>query len=266
LAKFEGLAMSRAVQANLTALPAAIDALGEAGSSQDLDWRVWCEGQRDAYLADERERLTVSSLNVFGVAQRLSAWPSGKMIAPTASGWAIEAFFRFFAPGEDTRLIFGASLGAMGLGLPQAIGAAFATPRRVVCVEADGGLMLNLQELATLAHYAPKGFVLFVLNNDGYMSIKASQARHFGEEGGADRASGVFIPDYGRVAPAFGLRYVRVESLTELDMLLPTLAEDAPPIFVDLIIDPSESRGPAVKTIIGADGKLSSTPLSEIQW
>lgn len=266
LAKFEGLANSRALQADLAGLPAAIDGLGAAPGSRDQAWLSECQQRKADCLAEERDRLTVESLNVFGVAHRLSSWSSGKTMVTTGSGSAIEAFIRFFAPGEDARLFFGASLGAMGLGLPQAIGAAFATDRQVVCVEADGGLMLNLQELATLAHYAPKGFVLFVLNNDGYVSIHASQNRHFGAQGGAGRASGVFIPDYGRVAPAFGLSYVRIDSLAGLDALLPTLSPDAPPVFVDLMIDRAESRGPSVQTIIGADGRLSSTPLSDIKW
>jgi acetolactate synthase-1/2/3 large subunit len=111
-----------------------------------------------------------------------------------------------------------------------------------------------------------KGFVLFVLNNDGYGSIQASQVRHFGAEGGASKTSGVFIPDYGKVAPAFGLRYLRIDSLEALDALLPTLDANAAPVFVDLMIDATESRGPAVKTVISPDGKLSSTPLSDIQW
>lgn len=266
LAKFEGLADSRAVLADLSDLPAAVESLRSVSPATEPTWLNWCENRRSDSAAEEQARLTVDSLNVFGVARRLSAWSSGKTLVTTGSGSAIEAFIRFFAPAEDTRLFFGASIGAMGLGLPQAIGAAFANERRVICVEADGGLMLNVQELATLAHYAPRGFVLFVLNNDGYVSIHASQTRHFGAPGGADRASGVFIPDYAKVAPAFGLRYERIDSLEGLEALLPTLAPDADPMFVDLIIDRTESRGPAVQTIIGADGRLSSTPLSDIRW
>jgi acetolactate synthase I/II/III large subunit len=266
LAKFEGLPNSRGVLADLAAFPAALDQVGEVEASPDPTWLAWCEARRAEYLADERCRLTVETLNVFGVAARLSPWSAGKTVVTTGSGSAIEAFIRFFVPGDDARLFFGASLGAMGLGLPQAIGASFASARRVVCVEADGGLMLNLQELATLAHYAPKGFVLFVLNNDGYVSIQASQTRHFGARGGADLGSGVFIPDYSRVAPAFGLRYLRIETLAELEALLPTLEADAPPVFVDLMIDPSESRGPAVQTVISGDGRLSSTSLADIRW
>ena len=188
------------------------------------------------------------------------------MFVTTGSGQAVETFLRFFAPAQNSRCFFGASLGAMGLGLPQALGAAFGTERQVICIEADGGLMLNLQELATLAHYAPKGFVLLVLNNDGYASILASQLRHFGSAGGAGRESGVFIPDYQRIAAAFNLDYARVDSYPALEAMLDTLAPDRPPLFVDLCVAPTEARGPAVKTVIGSDGKLSSTPLAELQW
>lgn len=265
LAKFAGLADTRSLQADLAVLPRAARGL-DADPARHAAWRAWCEARRAAYRAEETARLDIGRLNVFGVSKALSAWSAGKTFVPTGSGWAIEAFLRFFQPGEGTRCFFGGSLGAMGLGLPQALGAAFASDRRVICVEADGGLMLNLQELATLAHYAPKGFVLLVLNNNGYGSISASQDRHFGIRSGCDEASGVLIPDYGRIAPAFGLAYRRVDSLAAFQALLPTLDAEAPPIFVDLMIDAEESRGPAVRTIIAPDGRLSSTPLSEIQW
>lgn len=264
LAKFDGLPRTRTLQADLAMLPEAVEAI--APGDQHAEWLAWCEARRADYLAEEIERLDIGRLNVFGVAKALSAWSEHKTFVPTGSGWAIEAFLRFFQPGEGARCFFGGSLGAMGLGLPQALGAAFAGQGRVICVEADGGLMLNVQELATLAHHRPKGFVLFVLNNRGYASISASQDRHFGMRSGSDEGSGVFIPDFADLAPAFGLPYLRIDSLEALEALLPTLDADAPPVFVDLMIDEAESRGPAVKTVIGADGKLSSTPLSDIQW
>ena len=154
----------------------------------------------------------------------------------------------------------------MGLGLPTAIGAAMAGVAPVVCLEGDGGLMLTLQELATLRRQAPKGFVLFILNNDGYQSIRASQERHFGGLNGADSESGLFLPDYQAVAAAFELPYRRVETLEALDTLLPTLPGDAPPIMIDLKLTRTEQRGPGVKTVIGQDGKITSTSLADIGW
>lgn len=264
LAKFADLPKSRTVLANLSALEKAAQTLGSEPVS--TDWLGACAARRDAYLKDERLRLKTDDFNVYGLSQHLSAWSEGKTVVTTGSGQAVETFLRFFAPAEDSRCFFGASLGAMGLGLPQALGAAFATDRQVVCIEADGGLMLNLQELATLAHYAPKGFVLFVVNNDGYASILASQMRHFGSAGGAGRESGVFIPDFERTAAAFNLNYIQIGSHAALEALLPTLSAEAAPVFVDLRVVPTEPRGPAVKTVIAADGKLFSTPLSELQW
>ena len=265
LSKFSGFPNTHAIRADLSLLPAAMNAVGRAGNSNP-GWLRWCEERRSVYLAEERRRLTSQNMNVYGVAAQLSAWSDDKTFVPASSGYAEETFSRFFVPGNRTRFFNGAALGAMGLGLPQAIGAAFGSSKRVICLEADGGIMLNLQELATLSLYAPRGFVLFILNNGGYESIRSSQQRFFGSASGADRESGVFIPEFEDVAHTFRLRYERVESLESLSSLLEVLTADQPPVMVDLIIDKAEPRGPAVRTVIDAQGRPSSTPLSEISW
>ncbi len=265
LRKFESFERTRTVRANLASLAEAVDR-SRTDSDADASWLAFCRERRTEAMQEETKRLGTSALNVYSATSRLSAWSADKTFCPTGSGLAIEALIRFFAPKPGARLFFGASLGSMGLGLPHAIGAAFSTDRPVVCIEGDGGLMLNLQELATLAHYAPPGFVLFILNNDGYQSILASQRRHFGKVAGADKASGVFIPDYAKISAAFGLDYRRIETLADLDRLLPTLAPDAPPMVVDLIVEPSEPRGPTVRTVVGEDGKIRSTSLEDISW
>ncbi len=265
LAKFNNFPNTRRIQADLRLLPAAI-ANANGVSAADPEWLPWCAERRRLYLAEERQRLTSNNMNVYAITQHLSAWADGKVFVPASSGYAEETFSRFFVPGGGTRFFNGAALGAMGLGLPQAIGAAFGSARRVVGLEADGGIMLNLQELATLSHYAPPGFVLFILNNGGYESIRASQTRFFGQTRGTDEGSGVFIPDFADVAHTFGLRYVRAENLETLRALLPSLQQNQPPMIVDLIIDKAEPRGPAVKTMIDAAGRPSSTPLAEISW
>jgi acetolactate synthase-1/2/3 large subunit len=265
LAKFRGFPNTQCIEADLRLLPKAIAEVCQP-SVADTDWLSRCSELRRAYLKEEHNRLASPKMNVYGIAQRLSAWSDGKVFVAASSGYAEETLSRFFVPREGARFFNGAALGAMGLGLPQGIGAAFGSKRRVICLEADGGIMLNLQELATLSYYAPKGFVLFILNNGGYESIRSSQQRHFGSVSGVDRDSGVFIPDFGDVARTFGLRYVRVEQLDTLDALVEKLAADDPPVMIDLIIDKFENRGPAVKTIIDANGLPTSTPLAEISW
>jgi acetolactate synthase-1/2/3 large subunit len=266
LAKFHGYAAAVQTHADLHGLPHAAGQLTSRSSAASEDWLSWCEMRRKEYLAEECRRLASGEMNVYNLTQRISKWAEGKVVVPASSGYAEETFSRFFMPGVGTRFFNGAALGAMGLCLPHAIGATFGSPRRVVCLDADGGIMLNLQELATLAYYVPKGFVILLLNNRGYESIRASQTRHFGMETGVDSNSGVYIPDFSKVAHAFGLRYEAVKSLEDLERLLPELDDECAPILVDMHIPNFESRGPGVRTTMGPDGKPFTTPLSEISW
>lgn len=268
LSKFAQAPRVEGVAASLRALPDAIEIWRGSASPrhEHSDWRKGCVDLMEVEAADEGRRLSVDELNVYGFAQALSAWSEPSVFVPTGSGAAIETFIRFFRPPFGGRCFFSASLGAMGLGLPQAIGAAFDQTERVICIEGDGGIMLNIQELATLAHHAPPGFVLFILNNDGYASIANSQIRHFGHADGAGPDTGVFIPDFAALAAAFGLAYTKVSSLKALKDLIPTLKRDAPPVIVDLNVNRAESRGPTVKTLIDQDGKIRSSSLADISW
>ena len=263
LGKQAGYARSRLIEADLRALKGW--APGGAGRAAEA-WAQACKTERDRYLADEARRLTGDALTVYALARRLSAWSEGKVFVPASSGYAEETLTRFFEPAEGARFFNGAALGAMGVGLPMALGAAFGSNRPVACVDADGGVMLNIQELATLKHYAPPGFVLFVMNNHGYESIRSSQSRHFGKVFGSDAASGLFIPPFHRLAAAFGIDHVRIETPEALDAVLAAWRADAAPVLAEVIIPPTEPRGPGVKARILPDGRPVTSPLAEIDW
>jgi acetolactate synthase I/II/III large subunit len=250
----------------LHAFPAALSGVNELESGASSEWLPWCQEQRQDYLAEEERRMSSSKMNVYNVTQVFNKWADNKTWIPASSGYAEETFSRFFRPGRQSRFFNGASLGSMGLGLAHSIGASFSSPSRICCLEADGGMMLNVQELATLHHYAPKGFVIFLLNNNGYESIRASQTRYFGGVAGVDAESGVFIPSYEKLCAAFGIEYRSVNSVSELEAVLPELSEDAPPVLVDMHIERFEYRGPAVKTVIDKNGRPFSTPLKDLDW
>jgi acetolactate synthase I/II/III large subunit len=266
LNKFGKLPNCDFVHADLRELPAAVAALKSPASDAELGWLSWCQTRRREYLAEEKSRMASDKMNVYNLTTIFNTWSEDKVWVPASSGYAEETFSRFFAPQNGARFFNGAALGSMGLGLPHSIGASFGSARRVCCLEADGGIMLNLQEFATLAHYAPKGFVIFLLNNNGYESIRASQTRFFGGITGVDTASGVYIPSFEKLCKAFGIAYKSIDTPAELEALLPKLDANDPPILIDMHIDQFEYRGPAVKTIMDKNGKPSSTPLSEITW
>ena len=266
LRKFDGFANATTIQADVRGIASVIDALPAPNTAATESWRTWCTTRQKEYNVEETQRLSSENFNVYNVTQVLSAHAANKIFVPASSGYAEETATRFFVPQQGTRFFNGAALGAMGMGLPMAIGAAFGSDRQVICLEADGGIMLNLQELATLANYQPQGFILYLLNNGGYESIRSSQARHFNSVNGADAETGVFIPDFKDVAHAFRLDYRRIETVADLKQFVAQHSSHAKPILVDLIIDKYEYRGPAVKTIMGENGKPTSTPLAEISW
>jgi len=147
LSKFAGMVNTRCVQANLRNLSQAISLLNTHSSQADFRWVESLIELQSDYRAEERSRLQSSTLNVYAVASALSAHADDKLFVSASSGYAEETFTRFFVPGVHTRFFNGAALGAMGMGLPNALGAAFGTTAPIMCMEADGGIMLNLQEL-----------------------------------------------------------------------------------------------------------------------
>jgi acetolactate synthase-1/2/3 large subunit len=126
--------------------------------------------------------------------------------------------------------------------------------------------MLNIQELSTLKYLNPKNFILIILNNNGYESIKISQKRNFGFIGGCDLSSGLKIPDYKKISKAFGLRYFRIFNRNNLVKLNDIILSNRGPTIVEINLDTNEYRGPSVKTIISRDGKIKSTSLNNINW
>jgi acetolactate synthase-1/2/3 large subunit len=262
LKKFAGLANTATANLDLRALPKAT----VPDQTANPQWVAWCQAERTKGLAEEELRLASDGMTIRALSQRLSGWAKDRIVVPCSSGYATETFIRFFTPPEGSRSFTSAGLGAMGFGLPMGLGAAFGSDRPVACVDADGGLMLNIQELATLRSQSPPGFMLFVMNNDGYESIRVSQQRHFGAVFGSDAQSGLVIPSYEAISAAFGLPYRRIDTPAQLDALLAAYDPASPPIVIDVMIGRSEPRGPSVKTVVHPDGRLASTPLKDIDW
>ena len=116
------------------------------------------------------------------------------IINPSASGMAANIILQTWKVKKGQRFVTNFVLGEMGAGLPGSIGAALATGRRVIHVEGDGGFQLNIQELETIRRLNLP-IIIFVINNNGYHSIRLSQQANFGRLTGADDTSGLTLPD-----------------------------------------------------------------------
>lgn len=187
------------------------------------------------------------------------------IIVSGSSGSAIEIFLMTHRARKGQRVFHTAGLGAMGYGLPAAIGACLGSGgKRTICVDGDGSFQFNIQELATAAHHRlPIKF--FVLNNGGYSSIRATQKNYFGGANiGCNEATGLSIPDYCKVARAYGLETMVIEDQSDLRLSVRRALETPGPVVCDVHIIPDEARAPRVTSTQNPDGSFTSRPLEDL--
>ena len=183
----------------------------------------------------------------------------------TDMGTALISGFQVLEPSDGQRLFTSQGLGEMGYGLPGSIGAWFADPKRqVICLNCDGGLMMNLQDLhSVISHSIPMKIVIF--NNDGYLMIKHTQnAIVAGRRAGTDVASGLSCPDYEPLVKAFGFRYLSLRKEDDSETVIREFLEVDEPIVLEVYMAPNQLLVPKLSVSITAEGKLVSPPLEDL--
>lgn len=188
----------------------------------------------------------------------------GDQIIPGSSGAALDTFWLSARLKKGQRAVATGGLGSMGYGLPASIGGCLGGKRkRTISVDGDGGFVMNNQELE-VARRLNLPIKYFVLNNNGYASIRASQGGYFKETIGCDPGSGMTLPDFGKLAAAFGLPYVRIDDQTVLRERIREALQTDGPVLCEVMIQPDQAIGPRVSSRIRADGSMVSTPLEDL--
>jgi len=225
-------------------------------------WREW-QTKYPVVLPEYRNLPDGVSTYVLGEAISEASAPDD-VIVSGSSGAGIEIFCLAARLKEGQRLFLTTALGAMGNGLPGLIGACLANGRRrTISVDGDGGLQLNIQELETARRLALP-IKLFVMNNDGYASIRTSQSRYFGRLAGADRTSGVTLPPLRGVVEAFGLPYARIDTDRGLTARVRELLDAPGPVVVEVMMPREEPRAPSLSSMRKPDGSMVSKPLEDL--
>jgi acetolactate synthase-1/2/3 large subunit len=229
------------------------------------DWMARCREWKTKYpvvLPEHREQKLVSTYVLTDV---LSDELTGDdVIVSGSSGAGIEVFLLAFKVKEGQRVLVTTALGAMGYGLPASIGACLASGRkRTVLVDGDGGFQLNIQELETLARLQLP-VKIFILNNQGYASIRTSQSRYFGRLTGADATSGLTLPDLGKVAIAYGLSFAQIKNQINLTKEIQAVLNTSGPVVCEVWTPPDEPRAPSLASMQRPDGSMVSKPLEDL--
>jgi acetolactate synthase-1/2/3 large subunit len=229
-------------------------------------WYKRCAEWKTKYPVVTDEHRRPGPVSVYHLAEVLGreTEPQDLMVSGS-SGAGIEMFIFACPTRTGQRIYHNAGLGSMGFGLPASIGVCLAGGRRrTICVDGDGGFQFNIQELETVARLKLP-ITFFVLNNDGYASIRASQASFFGEASiGCDERTGLTTPDITRLAAAYGLQTAVIADQSDLTGDVRRVLHMGGPVVCDVRCLPDEPRAPRMTSVQLPDGSFVSKPLEDL--
>lgn len=236
----------------------------EKENFQHSVWLGVCRGWKEKYpvvLPGYREE--DGYINSFHFVDELSKALPEDAVVVTDMGTAFTCTFQAATMKLGQRWLTASGHAPMGYGLPGAIGAHYATGKKVVCIVGDGSLQFNLQELQTIVHHKLP-ITVFVINNAGYLAMKHTFKNHFGRQTGADADSGVSFPDTLRLATAYYIPAWRSQTSDDFLKMLPTvLGMDKPYIF-EVMMRPDQPLIPRSASLKRPDGSIVSRPIEDL--
>ncbi|MFY8044318.1 MAG: thiamine pyrophosphate-binding protein, partial [Rhodoferax sp.] len=242
------------------------DRLSDQPIPSRLDWLTRCRAYTNDFPWVGTEHQDRGEfMNSYRFMERLNTFFKEDQVVVTDMGTALLSGHQVLKFGAGQRLMTSTGLGEMGYGLPAAIGASFARDRgEVLCLNCDGGMMLNLQELETIAHHKLP-IKLFIFNNDGYLMIKHTQNALF-KTGyvGTDRASGISCPNFAKIAAAFDMPAFQIKTWDECDGILEQVQASTGPVVCEVFMHPEQLFSPKLSLVAKADGSLVSPPLEDL--
>jgi len=225
-------------------IAAVLEATDDRRPSELVEWRAEISALEGRW-PDTGELPDLQGINPNDLMHRL-ARPSATAAAYVADVgqhqmWAAQSL----ELGADQRFLTSGGMGAMGSGLPLAVGACLATGAPVVLVAGDGGFQLNLQELQTVVRNALP-LKIVILNNRSHGMVRQFQESYF--EGRYQSTSwGYSAPDFVAVATAFGMAAGRADREDQLDGAIESMWRDpGAPYLLEVTIDMAANAYPKI--------------------
>ena len=237
----------------------------EANGRKHSDWLKWCKERVARYPAvlPHHYQSKNGRVNPYLFIDRLFSLLTSEDVVVCGNGTANVVTFQAATIKRGQRVIANTGDASMGYDLPAAIGAAAAqSGKRIICLAGDGSLQLNIQELQTVFHNNLP-IKLFVLNNNGYLSIRLSQINMFKRLTGESPQSGVSFPDIVKLAEAYGIQAIRV-GYEGLEKVIQDILERPGPFICDVLLDPEQAFEPRITSRQLPDGRIVSSPLEDM--
>ena len=239
-----------------------------AGASEEQkEWLAWARGINQKYpatLSSYYEK--TSPINPYVFITKLSEKLAEGDHIICGNGSACVITFQAAEIKPRQRMFTNSGCAAMGYGFPAAVGVAVARKgKRVICLDGDGSFQMNLQELQTVV-YNHLNIKLIIINNNGYHSIRQTQTNLFKGEPlvGVCDGNGLSFPNFERLAYAYGLPYVKIDSLNNVDAGLDTLLGQEGPVFCEVVVDETQNFEPKLSSKVLPDGRIVSPSIDDM--
>lgn len=257
------------IRADIKKFVEALDAKIEKPLPPATAWLATCHQWKRDYpvVTKERHYRSAPLVNVYCWINELSKQLREGAVVVSANGSPCAVGGNAFLIKKDQRFIINSGCASMGYDLPAAIGACFASGKKeVYCLAGDGSIQMNLQELQTLVfHKLP--IKIFVINNQGYHSIRQSQSNLLGEYAmcGVGLDSGdLGFPDMEKIAAAYGIPYMALHNNDEVPSGLASFLAKKGYGMCEVFVDTQQKFEPKPSAMKRADGSLFSPPLEDL--
>ncbi|MGD0335668.1 MAG: thiamine pyrophosphate-binding protein [Candidatus Omnitrophota bacterium] len=228
-------------------------------------WLRWCIERKNKYPVVIPKYKKSKKINPYYFINLLSECIKERTVVVTGNGTASVCYFQAAMVKKGQRIIMNSGCAAMGYDLPAAIGACFASSKKdIICITGDGSIQLNIQELQTIIHHKLP-IKIFVLNNDGYISIRQTQKSFFGlPYVGSGRTSGLSLPDMGKIAKAYGIKSYTIDKNHGIRIKIKRILDCRGPVICEVKLDDNYKFMPKLSSERKPDGRIVSKPIEDM--
>lgn len=245
-------------------LPIIVNIDYRGPTDEHHNWLQWSKERQKRFPIVSSEYWNNEKVNPYCFMEVLFDNLNEGQITITGNGSACVVGFQTAYLKKNQRLWTNSGCATMGYDLPASIGAHKASGKEIVCIAGDGSIMMNLQELQTIAG-EKLPIKIFIINNSGYVSIFQTHRNFFnGVEVGGGPKSGVSFPNFEKLASAFDFPYFKIMTHNHLQNIIHESLKVRGPIICEIMVDENQIFAPKLGAKQHPDGRITSPALEDL--
>ncbi len=222
------------------------------------EWIALCNMWKKKYPVIQPEYVDEKPVNSYYFIDRLSALISPDVMITVDTGSCFHVACQTWKIKKGQRFLTTGGISSMGYWVAGIGACAARNFKQTVIITGDGSLQMNIQEFATIrGNNLP--IKVFILNNNGYLLIRHTQ-HNFMEDRfvGEGPKTGVWCPDSLKIAEAYGIKGVRIDSVDDVDVKIKEVLDYKGPVICDVMTPEWQLLIPRISSEKLPDGTLVS--------